>query len=182
MAAMVCANSSFATITPKEKKQKNAVEKPLYPEWLKPDSVAYSNLGRHLSNILINATKVRAYSLLPKEKITLDDVEIESHFVRDTLLYELNKDQMIVLKYSLISCGANYHTDSAFIPLLPYCPVIEFEFINKKEVAHVFISLSDFKWGLRYDGKTQFKFNYGDGIFVHRFCDYFLSMNKKHKK
>jgi len=180
MAALVYANCCLAACAPKGKKTetRQSVEKPVCSEWIHPDSIAYSNLGKRLTDVLINASKVRVYSLRPKEKVTADDVEIEPHFVRDTQLATLTKEQAVVLKYSLISCGANYHNDTTSIPLAPYYPIIEFEFTKKKEVAHVFVSLSDFKWGINYDGKTQFKYNYGDGTFVHRFCDYFLSKKK----
>lgn len=181
MYALVYSNCCLAACAPKEKKTetKQNVEKPVCEEWLHPDSVAYSNLGRRLADVLFNAKKVRVFALCPKEKVTADDVEIEPHFVRDTLLATLTKEQAVALKYSLISYGANYFKDTTNIPLVPYCPIIEFEFTKKKEAAHVFVSMSDFKWGVKYDSKTQFKYNYADGTFVHRFCKYFLSKKKK---
>lgn len=177
--ALVYANCCLAACSAKGDGARQSAEKPICAEWIHPDSVAFSNLGKRLADVLINANKVRVYALRPKEKVTADDVEIEPHFVRDTLLATLTKEQAVVLKYSLISCGANYHNDSLNIPLAPYYPIIEFEFTKKKDVAHVFVSMSDFKWGVNYDGKRQFKYNYGDGTFVHRFCNYFLSMKKK---
>lgn len=177
--ALVYANCCFAACSVKKGNTKASVEKPICAEWIHPDSIAFSNLGKRLTDMLMNAKQVRVFALRPKEKVTADDVEIEPHFVRDTLLTTLTKEQAVVLKYSLISCGANYFKDTTNIPLAPYCPIIEFEFSKKKEVAHVFVSLSDFKWGINYDGKTQFKYNYGDGTFVHRFCNYFLSKKKK---
>jgi len=181
MAALVYANCCLAACAPKGKKTetRQSVEKPVCSEWIHPDSIAYSNLGKRLTDVLINANKVRVYSLRPKEKVTADDVEIEPHFVRDTQLATLTKEQAVVLKYSLISCGANYSKDTLLVPMSPYCPEIEFEFTKKKEVAHVFISLVDGKWGVRYDGKTQFKYNYRDGVLLHRFCRFFLKNKKK---
>lgn len=153
-------------------------EKAICESWIHPDSVAYDKLGRRLATVLMKAQKVKVYELVPKENINSDDVEIEPHFVRGDLLETLTKEQMVVLKYSLISHGVNYHNDTTFIPLAPYCPVIEFEFTYKKEVAHVFVSMNDFEWGIRYDDKLQFKYNYGDGTFLHRFCNYFLKKRK----
>lgn len=168
------------TGTPKEGKKVD--EKPVCAEWLQPDSIAYSKLGRRLSDVLMNAKSVKVYSLVPKENINSDDVEIEPHFVRDSLLGTLTKEQAVILKYALFSCGANYFNDSTFIPMTPYCPVIEFEFTKKKEKAHVFISLSDFKWGVKFDGKSQFKYNYSDGVYLHRLCNYFLQKDIKETK
>ena len=159
-------------------KDNKVVEKPVCAEWLHPDSIAYSKLGRRLSDVLMNAKSVKVYSLVPKENINSDDVEIEPHFVRDSLLGVLTKEQAVILKYALFSCGANYFNDSTLVPMTPYCPVIEFEFTKKKDTAHVFISLSDFKWGIKFDGKSQFKYNYADGVYLHRLCNYFLQKQK----
>lgn len=177
--ALVYANCCLAACSAKGDGARQSAEKPICAEWIHPDSVAFSNLGKRLADVLINANKVRVYALRPKEKVTADDVEIEPHFVRDTLLAALTKEQAVVLKYSLISCGANYFNDTTLVPMSPYCPEIEFEFTKKKEVAHVFVSLVDGQWGIRYDGKRQFKFNYRDGILLHRFCRFFLEKKNK---
>ena len=169
----------FAACSPAEKKVIVQRPEPLaVAEWMAPDSIALGHLGNRLSNLLLNASKVLVYRLTPREQVNSDDVEIVPHFVRDTLLGTLNKEQMAILKYSLISCGANYFNDSTLIPLAPYYPIIEFEFERKKQVAHVFVSLSDFKWGVNFDGKQQFLFNYADCITLHRICNYFLNRPK----
>lgn len=172
----------FGTCTTVSEEDEKVKDIPVCAEWLHPDSIAYSKLGRRLSDVLMNAKSVKVYSLVPKENINSDDVEIDSHFVRDSLLGVLTKEQAVILKYALLSCGANYFNDSTLIPMTPYCPVIEFEFTKKKETAHVFISLSDFKWGVKYDGKLQFKYNYADGVYLHRLCNYFLQKDIKQEK
>lgn len=148
-------------------------------DWIHPDSVAYQTLGKRLTDVLINAKSVKVYSLVFKEAINSDDYEVEPHFIRDSLLGSLTKDQAVVLKYMLVSNGANYHKDSTFIVMSPYYPVIEFEFIKKKEVAHVIISLSNYTWTVKFDDKIQFKYNYASGTFIKRFCDYFLKDDNK---
>ena len=165
---------------PKGTVTKSKAEQPVCNDWIHPDDVAYRALGRHLTDVLINAKTIKVYSLAPKEQLNPDDYEVDAHFVRDSLLGTLSKDQAIVLAYNLISNGANYHKDTSLIVMSPYCPVIEFEFTKKKEVAHIIISLSDYSWAVKFDDKIQFKYNYASGTFVKRFCDYFL--NKKTKK
>lgn len=158
---------------------KSEVEQPICNEWIHPDSVAYKALGRHLTDILINAKTIKVYSLVPKEQLNPDDYEVDAHFVRDSLLGTLTKEQVIVLDYNLISNGANYTKDTALIVMSPYYPVIEFEFTKKKEVAHIIVSLSDYTWAVKYDDKIQFKYNYASGTFIKRFCDYFLNKTMK---
>lgn len=173
--------NSFALCSPGNSERVQKVSHPLVvSEWLYPDSIALSHLGNRLADVLLNANKVRVFKLIPKENVTSDDYEIEPHFVRESLIGQLSKDQMRILQFSLISCGANYLNDTADIrPLAAYCPIIEFEFTRKKDVAHVFVSLSDFQWGVNYDGKRQFKFNYENGIVLHRMCNYFLNKHQE---
>lgn len=160
--------------TPKTKSKQ-----PVCNDWIHPDQVAYNTLGRSLTDVLINAKTIKVYSLTPKEQLNPDDYEVDAHFVRDSLLGTLTKEQATVLAYNLISNGANYHKDSSLIVMSPYYPVIEFEFTKKKNVAHIIISLSDYTWAVKYDDKIQFKYNYVSGTFVKRFCEYFLNENKK---
>lgn len=172
----------FAACSPGQKGNaaKSKAEQPVCNEWIHPDDVAYKALGRHLTDILINAKTIKVYSLVPKEQLNPDDYEVDAHFVRDSLLGTLTKEQAIVLDYNLISNGANYTKDTSLIVMSPYYPVIEFEFTKKKEVAHIIVSLSDYTWAVKYDDKIQFKYNYASGTFIKRFCDYFL--NKANKK
>jgi hypothetical protein len=150
-------------------------------DWIHPDPKAYEELGARLTDVLINAKTINVYSLTPKEKINSDDYELDANFVRDKWLCKLTKGQATVLAYNLISNGANYHKDSTLIIMSPYYPIIEFEFIKKKEVAHVIISLSNYTWAIKYDDKIMFKYNYASGTFTKRFCDYFLNKQKDEK-
>lgn len=170
-------SSSPGNNTPRTKS-----EQPVCNDWIHPDQVAYRALGRSLTDVLINAKTIKVYSLVPKEQLNPDDYEVDAHFVRDSLLGTLTKEQATVLAYNLISNGANYHKDSTLIVMSPYYPVIEFEFTKKKSVAHVIVSLSNYTWAVKYDDKIQFKYNYASGAFVKRFCDYFLNENKNKKK
>ena len=183
IAQMLYVNSfSACTSTPKSEITKVKTEQPVCNNWIHPDQVAYQALGRHLTDVLINAKTIKVYSLIPKEQLNPDDYEVDAHFVRDSLLGTLTKEQATVLAYNLISNGANYHKDSTLIVMSPYYPVIEFEFTKKKEVAHIIISLSNYSWAVKFDDKIQFKYNYASGTFIKRFCDYFLNENKNKKK
>lgn len=175
---MLCGNC-LAACSPKTGENNVVVEKKsVCDEWIHPDSVAYNILGRRLTDILMNSKSVKIYSLAFKEVINPDDYEIEPHFVREKFLGFLTKDQKNILRYMLISNGANYHMDTTMIVMSPYYPIIEFEFKKKKETAHVIISLSSYTWAVKYDDKIQFKYNYASGTFIKRFCDYFLLKNK----
>lgn len=180
---LMCCTCLFACKPSTDSSTKQAASPaPICGEWIHPDKHAYEVLGRRLADVLINAKTINVYSLSPKETINSDDYEIDSHFVRTSNLGSLTKDQATVLKYNLISNGANYHKDSTFIVMSPYCPIIEFEFIKKKETAHVIISLSDFSWSIKYDDKIQFRYNYAGGTFIRRFCEYFLKKDENYKE
>lgn len=169
----------LAACRPTDKKdRKGKAEIAVCNDWIHPDKVAYQELGRKLTDILINAKTVNVYSLALKEKVNADDYVVDSHFVRDSLLCKLTKDQATVLAYNLISNGANYHNDSTLIVMSPYYPIIEFEYIKKKEKAHLIISLSDYSWAIKYDDKILFRYNYASGTFIKRFCEYFLNDKK----
>ena len=161
---------------------KTKAEQPVCNEWIHPDDVAYRALGRHLTDVLINAKTIKVYSLTPKEQLNPDDYAVEAHFVRDSFLGTLSKEQAIVLAYNLISNGANYQKDTSLIVMSPYYPIIEFEFTKKKEVAHIIVSLSNYTWAVKYDDKIQFKYNYASGTFIKGFCDYFLNQTQNKKK
>ena len=174
----------FAACAPTAKKGAKAKQKTeiaVCNDWIHPDKIAYRELGQKLTDILINAKRINVYSLTPKEKLNSDDYEVDAHFVRDSLLCRLSKVQATVLAYNLISNGANYHKDSTLIIMSPYYPVLEFEYIKKKETAHVIISLSDYSWSIKYDGKVLFRYNYASGTFIRRFCEYFLNKEKGKK-
>ena len=128
---------------PEPNTQRTKAEIPVCNDWIHPDQVAYQALGKRLTDILINAKTIKVYSLTPKEQLTPDDYEVDAHFVRESFLGTLTKEQATVLAYNLISNGANYHKDSTLIVMSPYYPIIEFEFSKKKDVAHVIISLSN---------------------------------------
>ncbi len=168
--------------SPETNPQKAKAERPVCNDWIHPDQTAYQALGKRLTDVLINAKSVKVYSLTPKEQLNPDDYEVDAHFVRDSLLGTLTKEQATVLAYNLISNGANYHKDSTLIVMSPYYPIIEFEYIKKKEVAHIIISLSNYTWAVKFDDKIQFKYNYASGAFIKRFCEYFINENKNKKK
>lgn len=148
-----------------------------------PDSLVYKKLGKSLSEILFSPKKVKVYSLKGVEKVGKNDVEIEDHFVRDTLIATLDSREIALLQFMLLSGEENYKNDS--LPIrAPYLPQLEFEFSKKKgQVAHVVVSVSDRTWTMVYDDKVQFNWNYAHKEIFTRFCDYFIEIaNKKRKK
>ena len=70
-----------------------------------PDSVAYQALGKSLSEILFSPTKVNVYSLKAKDRVGKNDVEVEDHIVRDSLIATLSKEEIAILQYILLSDG-----------------------------------------------------------------------------
>ena len=153
--------------------RKERKEKPLCPEWMMPDSTVYARLGKRLAGVLFAPQNVRCYRLVGKEKVMEGDVEIESNFVRDTLLSILRPDEVAVLQYALIRPQDSYATDSVRV-MSPYLPVLEFEFCKNKETAHVIISLSDMTWTVMYDDKRQFNYNYANEHLLSQFCRFYL--------
>ena len=173
----------FAACKSGAKKVNNAkVETVVCNDWIHPDKVAYQELGQKLTDILINAKTINVYTLVPKEKINSDDYEVDANFVRDSLLCKLTKEQATVLAYNLISNGANYHKDSSLIVMSPYYPILEFEYVKKKEAAHVIISPSNYSWSIKYEDKILFRYNYASGAFIKRFCEYFINKEKGTKR
>lgn len=158
--------------------EKKPSEKPLCAEWMLPDSSAYNKLGKRLSTVLFSPQKVNCYYLIGKEKVGKDDVEIENNFVRAKLLASLKSDEIAVLQYSLLKPAKSYEKKGSVIVMSPYMPIIEFEFIKKKEKAHVVISLSDMTWTIIFDDKKQFNYPYANGELVAQFCNYYISKYK----
>lgn len=156
-------------------------EKPICEEWLKPDSVVYSKLGKRLATVLFAPQSVKCYHLVGKEKVEQNDVEIESHFVRDAFLANLKSGEISVLQYSLLKPTKSYKKDSITV-MSPYIPILEFEFTKKKEKAHVVISLSDMTWSVFYDDKKQFNFTYANEELITQFCNYYVSLYKSKRK
>lgn len=141
---------------------------------IKPDSAAYACLGKTLTDVLFSPKKVKCYHVVAKDKVDKEkDIEIHSHFVRDTLIAELDTKLIGVLQHELLSDGQNYKKDSVRVRS-PYAPQLVFVFEKKKEVAYVLVSLSDFSWSVVYDDKLQFNYNYEDKKAIKRFCDMFV--------
>ena len=147
-----------------------------------PDSIVYKRLGKSLSEILFSPAKVKVYSLKGVENVGKNDVEIEDHFVRDTLVATLDSKQIALFQYLLLANEENYKNDSVQIRA-PYLPQLEFEFIKKKDqIAHVVVSVNDRTWTVVYDDKVQFNWNYANKSLVARFCNYFIEKGIKIKK
>lgn len=160
---------------------KKVEEKPICAQWKQPDSEAYNKLGKRLATLLFSPKSVKCYHLIGKESVAKDDVEIEKNFVRDTLLATLKSDEITVLQYALLKPAKSYKNDSIKV-MSPYMPILEFEFTNKKEKAHVVISLSDMTWTVFYDDKKQFNFTYANEELLAQFCNYYVSLYKNRRK
>lgn len=139
-----------------------------------PDSAAYACLGKTLADVLFSPKKVKCYHVVAKDNVDKDkDIEIHSHFVRDTLIAELDTKLVGILQHELLSYGENYKKDSIRVRS-PYAPQIVFVFEKKKSVAYVLVSLSDFSWSVVFDDKLQFNWNYEDKKAIRRFCEMFI--------
>ena len=156
-------------------------ERLLCAEWLMPDSVAYDKLGKRLATVLFSPQSVKCYRLAGKEKVAEKDVRVEGNFVRDAFLAKLSREEVAVLQYSLMKPAKSYAADSVVV-MSPYMPVLEFEFVRKREKAHVLISLSDRTWTVLFDDKRQLTTTYANTELVSRFCNYYVSLYKSRKK
>lgn len=139
-------------------------------EWLEPDSVINEKLGDRLTSLLYQPKSVKCFAVEWNDSSKVN--MLESHYIQGKQLKKLSNDEKAVLKYILISNKENFVNDSIKI-LSPYRPVLDFEFSNRKEKAHVIISLSDYSWTLIYDGKRQFNYNFQTPDIV-RFCNNYL--------
>lgn len=138
-----------------------------------PDTLISAQLGKTLSEILLNPTSVTMYSVKGKEETKEGDFVLEPHYVRDSLYGVLSTEAVAILEFTLIANAENYKSDSVLVRS-PYLPQFEFEFAKKKQIAHVLVSMSDFSWTVIYDGKKQFNFNYADKETIERFFDLML--------
>ena len=132
-----------------------------------------AELGNTLADLLLDPASVTCYSVKGKEKITPDDIELEPHYVRDSLCGSLSPEAISVLTFLLTSDMDNYSRDSVLIKS-PYMPEIEFSFTRRKQEAHVLVSMTNFSWTVIYDGKKQFNYNYVDKRNIARFCEMIL--------
>lgn len=146
-----------------------------------PNPAVCKSLGKSLTEILFSPNKVKVYSLRGVENVEKNDIEIDDHFVRDTLITTLDAKQIALLQYLLLANEENYKNDSVQIRS-PYIPSLEFEFVKKKaQTAHVLISLQDRTWTIVYDGKVQCNWNYTNKELIKRFSNYFVEINNKIK-
>lgn len=144
---------------------------------LAPDSAVYAMLGRTMSDVLFHPSSVVCYTLRGKAQVGPADVQVEPHWVRDSLIGTLPTELVGVLQFSLIANSESYRLDSVRIKA-PYFPVLAFEFKKKKNSVYVIVSPSDCTWTVMYDDKRQLHFNYQDRELVERFCNYLLSNEK----
>ena len=143
------------------------------PISIHPDSTVCAMLGPTLSDVLFNSHKVTCYTLKGKRDVDLGEFQVESHWVRDSLIGRLSPQMIGVLQFALVANGENYKDDSLRIKA-PYAPMLEFEFQKKKEVVHVLVSTSDHTWTIMYEGERWLNFNYHDCELLKRFFDMFV--------
>lgn len=135
-----------------------------------PDSAVYCMLGKSMTEVLFNPSKVTCYTLKGKKEVAKDDYEVEPNCVRDSLVGRLGTAQIAVLQFNLLSSDENYREDSIKVRS-PYMPRIEFCFEKRwKEPVHVIISPSDYSWTIFYDDKRQCHWNYANKRLLERYC------------
>lgn len=139
-----------------------------------PDSVVYYTLGKTMSEVLFNPSKVTCYKVRGKSVVDRVDYELEPHYVRDSLVCKLDIVQIGILQFNLLLDEENYREDSIKVRS-PYVPCIEFCFEKKKmEPVHIIISLSDYSWTILFDDKKQGNWNYADKRLMQRYCNMIL--------
>lgn len=140
------------------------------------DSIVYANLGRTVADVLSAPQKVNCYLLKGKSVVSKDDVEVEPHYIRDSLLANLSNKEIGILQFILVFDKDSYKDDSVIVRS-PYIPKYEFEFVKKNVVVHVIVSLQDFTWTVIYDGKEFAHFNYANKEIVEKFCNLYYNQN-----
>lgn len=63
---------------------------------------------------------------------------------------------------------------------VPYYSNFEFEY--KEAVDKDAIVISNYSWSIKYDDKILFRYNYVNGAFIKRFCEYFINKEKGTKR
>ena len=164
--SLLCSITSFAScIGTSEKTAKYDIQ---------PDSAVYATLGKTMSEVLFNPTKVTCYTIKGKATVAKNDYELEPHYVRDSLVAKLNANQISILQFILLADIENYKEDSLKVRS-PYVPYVEFCFEKKKQQpVHVIISLSDFSWTVVFDDKRQFNWNYENKRLMECYCKMIL--------
>ena len=152
----------------------NEVNEKMSKYAIRPDSAVYYMLGKTMSDILFTPSKVTCYTLKGKATVAKEDLEVEPHYVRDSLIAKLDASQIALLQFNLLADVENYKEDSLIVRS-PYVPCIEFCFEKKKlQPVHVIISLYDFSWTVVFDDKRQFNWNYEDKRLMERYCKMIL--------
>lgn len=146
-----------------------------------PDSTVYKILGKSLSEILFNPSRVRCYAVKNVAQPRKEELAFDQNFVCDTLISKLTKEETAILHFLLLSSPDNYHESAAKVRS-PYFPNLAFEFKKNRRVAYVLVSLSDFSWSIYYDDKIQFNYNYTNADVIARFCNYYIQLKKGGKK
>ena len=141
------------------------------------DSIVYVTLGRTVTDILLSPSKVNCYLLKGKSEVAKEDVEVEPHYVRDSLLANLSSKEIGILQFVLVFDKDCYKDDSVKVKS-PYMPRYEFEFVKKNAVVHVIISLQDYTWTVMYDGKEFAHFNFANKEVVEKFCKMYFNPNE----
>ena len=170
----VLAISCFAA---KDQKKTKKEPKPV-TYVIKPDSNTYAILGKTMTDILFSPSKVTCYAVKGKAQVDKSDLELEPHYVRDSLIAKLSPSQISMFQFLVLSDKSNYSQDSVKVRS-PYVPQLELCFEKKKQQVHVLISQSDFSWTICYDDKKQGNWNYAEKRLVGRFCKMISNSNIK---
>jgi hypothetical protein len=154
---------------------------------MKTDSIVQKALGDSIADVLFNPKKVNCYRLKVVEKVEEGQVVAEKFdngevCVRDGFVCSLTDKEKTLLQYLLLADPKNYEQAKPVIRS-PYIPMIEFEFIKKKEIVRVLISTTDFSWTIIYKGKVMSNWNYTDRSAINRVCsDLFNSVKPQTKE
>ena len=124
----VLAISCFAA---KDQKKTKKEPKPV-TYVIQPDSNTYAILGKTMTDILFSPSKVTCYAVKGKAQVDKSDLELESHYVRDSLIAKLSPSQIAMFQFLVLSDKSNYSQDSVKVRS-PYVPQLELCFEKKKQ-------------------------------------------------
>ncbi len=132
-----------------------------------PDSTIVEAIGDTIIDVLTAPSKVNVYLIEPKSEPAATDHEVEPHFIRGQYIGTLDKKFIDVVNYVLVTDPQNYSNDSTAVQTF-YMPVVELEYVKKKQSVSVVISPNDGTWSVVSHKKCIFNHNFKNSTLVNR--------------
>lgn len=149
--------------------------------FLTSDSTIVAELGDSIVDVLLAPSKVNVYLLEPKGEPAAADHEVEPHFIRGQFVGSLDKKFVDVVNYILVTDPRNYLNDSTVVQTV-YIPVVELEYVKKKNSVSVVISPNDGTWSVVKNKKCLINRNYKNRELINRLVTNIQALANDNKK